>query len=96
MSTFDFTRTNFLVANNYFASKSLVTISYHLFFYKGFSNVTYNNNTLLNIVEKGYSHFAGQYVSCSSLMSNNTKINFIVSNNYWDMTTGLDDARIDL
>ena len=71
-------------------------MSYHLFFYKGFSNITYYNNTLLNIVEKGYSHFAGQFVSCSNLMTNNTIINFIVAANTWDMTTGKDDARIDL
>eukprot|EP00347_Sterkiella_histriomuscorum_P014799 403359479 len=93
---FDFTTTEFYVADNIFNNSSGVTVSYHLFFYKGFSNVTYSNNTLNNIVGKGYSHFAGQYVSCPNLLPNNTKINFLVTNNYWDMTTGRDDARIDL
>ena len=59
MPNFDFTTTEFYVADNYFNNTSGVTVSYHLFFYKGFSNVTYSNNTLNNIVGKGYSHFAG-------------------------------------
>jgi len=59
LDNFDFTRTEFNISSNNFTSTSTVTVSYHLFFYKGFSNVTYHNNRLENIIGKGYSHFAG-------------------------------------
>jgi hypothetical protein len=96
LGDFDFLSTEFVVKDNRFTNTSTVTISYHMFFYKGFSNITYQNNSLNNIVYKGYSHFAGQFVSCPNLMPNNTVINFLVLYNYWDMSVGNNDARIDL
>lgn len=96
LTDFDFTKTKFFIYNNKFINQSSITISYHMFFYKGFSNVTYSNNYINNINYKGYSHFAGQFVTCPGLMTNNTNIHYLVVQNYWDMTTAQDDARIDL
>ena len=59
MPDFDFTTTEFLIKNNRFWGTPAVTVAYHLFFYKGFANITYYGNYLDNIVMKGYSHFAG-------------------------------------
>ena len=54
----DFTLLKYSIRNNTFVNSSTIAVSYHLFYYNGYSNVTFNNNFLDNISGKTYSHIA--------------------------------------
>lgn len=95
-SDIDFTSLKYSIRNNTFINSSTVAISYHLFYYNGYSNVTFINNYLDNISGKTYSHIAAQFGVCQGLMANNTYIRYTVTSNIWEMGRILDDARIDL
>ena len=96
-SDIDFTRTSFQVLSNNFSQPTSTFVTYHLFIYNGFANITYDNNNLQNLLMKGYSHLVGQFVFCPNLMSNNTNIFFKATRNVFNFTLAApDDARIDV
>ena len=87
INDFDHSKIEFTVSDNIFNSTPIVTVTGNLFFYKGFTNVTYRNNKVLNIVSQGYSHFSAWYHNCP-LIKYTFNFQFLAVNNYWDMSIG--------